>query len=162
MVSYETLENIGIETLHKTFLNAFSDYQVKTELPLFKFQQMLQRRGYVPKFSIGGAFENGILVGFVLNGIRNWDDRLTAYDTGTGVIQPYRKQGITSNMLLNVGQLFKEMGVEQYLLEVIQSNTSAFQLYKKQGFKILREFECFHLDKNKYNPIKLIRLNILI
>lgn len=50
MVSYETLENIGIETLHKTFLNAFSDYQVKTELPLFKFQQMLQRRGYVPKF----------------------------------------------------------------------------------------------------------------
>ncbi|MGO5067089.1 MULTISPECIES: GNAT family N-acetyltransferase [unclassified Clostridium] len=152
MVSYDTLENIGIETLHKTFLNAFSDYQVKTDLPLFKFQQMLQRRGYIPKSSIG-AFEGGILVGFVLNGIRNWDDILTAYDTGTGVIQPYRKQGITSNMLLNVGQLFKEMGVEQYLLEVIQSNTSAFQLYKKQGFKILREFECFHLDKNKYNPI---------
>ena len=56
-------------------------------------------------------------------------------------------------MLLNVRQLFKEMGVEQYLLEVIQSNTSALQLYKKQGFKILRDFECFHLDKNKYNPI---------
>lgn len=61
-------------------------------------------------------------------------------------------------MLLNVGQLFKEMGVEQYLLEVIQSNTSAFQLYKKQGFKILREFECFHLDKNKYNPIKTYKV----
>ncbi|NFA59751.1 GNAT family N-acetyltransferase [Clostridium sporogenes] len=152
MVSYDTLENIGIETLHKTFLNAFSDYQVKTDLPLFKFQQMLQRRGYIPKSSIG-AFDDGILVGFVLNGIRNWDDILTAYDTGTGVIQPYRKQGITSNMLLNVARLFKEMGLEQYLLEVIQSNTSAFQLYKKQGFKILREFECFHLDKNKYNPI---------
>ncbi len=91
--------------------------------------------------------------GFVLNGVRNWDGKLTAYDTGTGVIETYRKQGITSNMLLNVRQLFKEMGVEQYLLEVIQSNTSALQLYKKQGFKILRELECFHLDKNKYNPI---------
>ncbi|AVQ44700.1 GNAT family N-acetyltransferase [Clostridium botulinum] len=152
MFSYDTLENISIETLHRTFLNAFSDYQVKMDLPILKFQYMLQRRGYVAKASIG-AFNDETLVGFVLNGVRNWDEKLTAYDTGTGVIETYRKQGITSNMLLNVRQLFKEMGVEQYLLEVIQSNTSAFQLYKKQGFKILREFECFHLDKNKYNPI---------
>lgn len=152
MFSYDTLENISIETLHKTFLNAFSDYQVKMDLPLFKFEYMLQRRGYVAKSSIG-AFNDETLVGFVLNGVRNWDGKLTAYDTGTGVIETYRKQGITSNILLNVRQLFKEMGVEQYLLEVIQSNTSALQLYKKQGFKILRDFECFHLDKNKYNPI---------
>ncbi|HDK7176682.1 TPA: GNAT family N-acetyltransferase [Clostridium botulinum] len=152
MFSYDTLENISIETLHRTFLNAFSDYQVKMDLPILKFQYMLQRRGYVAKASIG-AFNDETLVGFVLNGVRNWDGKLTAYDTGTGVIGTYRKQGITSNMLLNVRQLFKEMGVEQYLLEVIQSNTSALQLYKKQGFKILRDFECFHLDKNKYNPI---------
>lgn len=152
MFNYDTLESIGIETLHETFLNAFSDYQVKMDLPILKFQYMLQRRGYVAKASIG-AFNDDILVGFVLNGVRNWDGKLTAYDTGTGVIETYRKQGITSNMLLNVRQLFKEMGVEQYLLEVIQSNTSAFQIYKKQGFKILRDFECFHLDKNKYNPI---------
>ncbi|AVQ37996.1 GNAT family N-acetyltransferase [Clostridium botulinum] len=152
MFSYDTLENIGIETLHETFLNTFSDYQVKMDLPILKFQYMLQRRGYVAKASIG-AFNDETLVGFVLNGVRNWDGKLTAYDTGTGVIETYRKQGITSNMLLNVRQLFKGMGVEQYLLEVIQSNTSALQLYKKQGFKILRDFECFHLDKNKYNPI---------
>ncbi|HDK7168973.1 TPA: GNAT family N-acetyltransferase [Clostridium botulinum] len=152
MFSYDTLENIGVETLHETFLNTFSDYQVKMDLPILKFQYMLQRRGYVAKASIG-AFNDETLVGFVLNGVRNWDGKLTAYDTGTGVIETYRKQGITSNMLLNVRQLFKEMGVEQYLLEVIQSNTSALQLYKKQGFKILRDFECFHLDKNKYNPI---------
>ncbi|ENK0839418.1 GNAT family N-acetyltransferase [Clostridium botulinum] len=152
MFSYDTLENISIETLHRTFLNAFSDYQVKMDLPILKFQYMLQRRGYVAKASMG-AFNDETSVGFVLNGVRNWDGKLTAYDTGTGVIETYRKQGITSNMLLNVRQLFKEMGVEQYLLEVIQSNTSALQLYKKQGFKILRELECFHLDKNKYNPI---------
>ncbi|MBU5299167.1 GNAT family N-acetyltransferase [Clostridium sporogenes] len=152
MFSYDTLENISIETLHRTFLNAFSDYQVKMDLTILKFQYMLQRRGYVAKASMG-AFNDETSVGFVLNGVRNWDGKLTAYDTGTGVIETYRKQGITSNMLLNVRQLFKEMGVEQYLLEVIQSNTSALQLYKKQGFKILRELECFHLDKNKYNPI---------
>lgn len=152
MLMYNLLESTSIEKLHKTFLEAFSDYQVKLDLPLLKLQQMLKRRGYVSKASIG-AFENDTLVGFLLNGIRNWDGKLTAYDTGTAVIETHRKQGITSNMFLNAKELLEKMGVEQYLLETIQSNTSAIQLYKKQGFEILRDFECFKLDKNKYNPI---------
>lgn len=156
MFIYNTLESISIEKLHKTFLEAFSDYQVKSDLPLLKFQQMLQRRGYIAKASMG-AFENNTLVGFLLNGIRNWDGKLTAYDTGTGVIKTYRRHGITSNMFLNAKQILIEMGMEQYLLEVIQSNTSAVQLYKKQGFEILRDFECFNLDKNEYTPITTYR-----
>lgn len=152
MFIYNTLENISIEKLHKTFLEAFSDYQVKSDLPLLVLEQMLRRRGYVAKASMG-AFENNALVGFILNGIRNWDGKLTAYDTGTGVIKAFRRHGITSNMLLKDKQLLIEMGVEQYLLEVIQSNTSAVQLYKKQGFQILRDFECFSFDKNKYTPV---------
>ena len=152
MFNYETLENTNIEILHEAFLSAFSDYQVKIDLPFWKFQQMLQRRGYVSEISIG-AFKNQVLVGFVLNGFRNWNGKLTVYDTGTGVIGEYRKQGITSNMLLNIRELLKEKEAEQYLLEVIQSNTSAIQLYKKQGFEIIRHLACFQLDKNKYNPM---------
>lgn len=152
MFNYKTLENTNIEILHEAFLSAFSDYQVKIDLPFWKFQQMLERRGYVSVVSIG-AFENQVLVGFVLNGFRNWNGKLTVYDTGTGVIGEYRKQGITSNMLLNIRELLKEKEAEQYLLEVIQTNTSAIQLYKKQGFEIIRHLACFQLDKNKYNPI---------
>lgn len=150
MLIYNTLENMSMEKLHKVFEEAFSDYQVKFDLSLLKLQQMLQRRGYVSKASMG-TFENDKLIGFVLNGIRNFDEKLTAYDTGTAVIKTYRGQGITSNMLLYNKQLLKKMGVEQYLLEVIQSNTPAVRLYKKQGFEILRELECFKLSKNKYN-----------
>lgn len=149
MLSYKRFENISLEKLHNTFLEAFSDYQVKMDMPLLKLKQMLQRRGYIAEASIG-AFENDILIGFILNAIRQWNGKLTAYDTGTGVIKTYREQGITSNMFLNARQLLKEIGVEQYLLEVIQSNVSAVHLYKKQGFEILREFECYNLDKNKY------------
>ncbi|WP_315116232.1 GNAT family N-acetyltransferase [uncultured Clostridium sp.] len=152
MFSYKILGKTSIETLHKTFLDAFSDYQVKMDLPLWKFKQMLQRRGYVPEMSIG-AFKNEMLVGFVLNGFRNWNGKSTVYDLGTGVVGEYRRQGITSDMLLNIKEALKEKQVEQYLLEVIKSNTSAVQLYKKQGFEIQREFTCFQLDKNKYNPI---------
>lgn len=152
MFNYKILDKASIEILHKAFLDAFSDYQVKIDLPFWKFKQMLQRRGYVPEMSIG-AFENERLVGFVLNGFRNWNGKSTVYDLGTGVIGDYRRQGITSNMLLNIKEVLKEKQVEQYLLEVIKSNTSAVQLYKKQGFETQREFSCFQLDKNKYNSI---------
>lgn len=148
MFIYNTVENISIEELHDTFVDAFSDYQVKMDLPLIELQQMLQRMGYVAEASIG-AFEENVLVGFLLNAVRQWNGKLSAYDTGTAVIPNYRNHGITSNMFLYAKEVLKKMQVKQYLLEVIQSNTSAVNLYKKQGFEILREFECFNLDKNK-------------
>lgn len=152
MFYYKTLENTNIEIIHKTFLNAFSDYQVKIDLPLIKFKEMLKRRGYVSEISIG-AFNNESLVGFVLNGFRNWNGKSTVYDTGTGVISEYRKQGLTRNMLLNVKKLLKDKEANQYLLEVIKVNTPAIELYKKQGFEVIRDLDCFKLNKNKYNPI---------
>lgn len=131
MLAYRTLNDASIETLHEAFQNAFSDYQVEMDLPIETFKQMLQRRGYAPEISIG-AFKDDRLVGFVLNGLRNLNGKTTVYDIGTGVIIDYRRQGVTSNMLLNVKEVLKQNQIEQYLLEVIQSNTSALQLYKKK------------------------------
>ena len=153
MLAYRTLNNASIETLHEAFQNAFSDYQVEMNLPIETFKQMLQRRGYAPEISIG-AFKDDRLVGFVLNGLRNLNGKTTVYDIGTGVIIEYRRQGVTSNMLLNVKEVLKQNQIEQYLLEVIQSNTSALQLYKKEGFKIRRNFSCFKIDKKSYAPVK--------
>ncbi|WP_285079899.1 GNAT family N-acetyltransferase [Paenibacillus sp. UMB7766-LJ446] len=145
------LDKISMETLHQVFVDAFSDYQVKMDLPFWKFQQMLQRRGYHPGISMG-AFKDERMVGFVINGLRNWNGKATAYDMGTGVVKEYRRQGITSDLLLNIKMLLKEKNVEQYLLEVIQSNESAVQLYSKQNMKIQREFSCFQLQKDKFIP----------
>lgn len=153
MLAYRTLNNVSIETLHEAFQNAFSDYQVEMNLPIETFKQMLQRRGYAPEISIG-TFKDDRLVGFVLNGLRNLNGKTTVYDIGTGVIIDYRRQGVTSNMLLNVKEVLKQNQIEQYLLEVIQSNTSALQLYKKEGFKIRRNFSCFKIDKKSYAPVK--------
>ncbi len=152
MLDYRTLNNTGIEILHEAFRNAFSDYQVEMNLSIETFNQMLQRRGYAPEISIG-AFKNDRLVGFVLNGFRNLNGKTTVYDIGTGVIIDYRRQGVTSNMLLNVKELLKQKQIEQYLLEVIQSNTSALQLYQNEGFKIQRNFSCFKIDKESYVPL---------
>lgn len=152
MFSYKILNETSIEMLHEAFVDAFSDYQVKVDLPISKFQEMLQRRGYVAEISMG-AFVNEKLVGFVLNGLRMWNGKLTVYDAGTGVIGEYRRQGVTSNILSNIKSVIKEKGVEQYLLEVLKPNESAVKLYKNQGFEIERELECFQLDKTQYSPI---------
>ncbi|HYF82976.1 MAG TPA: GNAT family N-acetyltransferase [Clostridia bacterium] len=153
MFNYKTLENVDIEIIHQAFINAFSDYQVQIDLPLWKLKQMLQRRGYIPDKSMG-AFNGEVLVGFILNGFREWNGKLTAYDTGTGVVPEYRKQGITTKMFHNVLDQLKCEGAEQYLLEVLQQNISAYQLYRKQGFEISRTFSCFKLDKSKYQSQK--------
>ncbi|SHO48361.1 GNAT family N-acetyltransferase [Anaerocolumna xylanovorans] len=149
MILYETLDKISNETLHQTFVEAFSDYQVKIDLPYWKFQQMIQRRGYNPEIS-AGAFKNQKLVGFALTGLRSWNGKTTAYDIATGIIPECRRQGITSNILAHIKNLLKEKQVEQYLLEVIKTNQPALELYQKQGFQIQREFSCFQLNKNKF------------
>jgi len=149
MYDYKTLEHTSMKNIHETFINAFSDYQVKIDLPFWKLENMLTRRGYNAKASMG-AFDKEQLVGFILNGLRNWNDKKTVYDTGTGVIQEYRKQGITTTMFEKAKEILLENNIEYYLLEVIKTNTAAFELYKKQGFQIVRELECFHLSKNNY------------
>lgn len=154
MIDYNLLKNVEIKTIHNAFVNAFSDYQVKIDLPLVKFQNMLTRRGYTPKISMG-AFDNNELVGFVLNGLRNYNGKLTAYDLGTGVAGSYRKQGITSNLIKQVKKLLVESEVSQYQLEVIKTNTSAFELYKKSNFEIVRELECFILNKSSFSASQI-------
>jgi len=151
MILYKTLDKTNSQTLHKTFVEAFSDYQVKIDLPFWKFEQMLQRRGYNPEISIG-AFKDETLVGFALNGLRSWNEKATVYDIATGVVPECRRQGITSSIFLRIKELLKEKQVEQYLLEVIKSNQPAVQLYQKQGFEIQRELSCFQLNKNQFIP----------
>lgn len=160
MIYFKALDKISIEVVHKTFQEAFSDYQVKIELPLWKFQQMLLRRGYHPAISIG-AFQDERLVGIVLNGLRQWKGKVTAYDLGTGVIAEFRRQGITSEMLLQVKSLLKTKQVEQYLLEVLKTNQSAIELYNKQGFELQREFSCYQLEKEKFIPKTSVKVKHL-
>jgi len=151
MITYEALNHTKTEVLHRTFTEAFSDYRVPMRLPLWEFRQMLQRRGYRPELSVG-AFENDRLIGFVLNGMRGWNGVPTAYDVGTGVIGAFRERGISSKLFTQAGQLLKERGIEQYLLEVLQSNRAAVLLYEKQGFRLCREFSCFQIGKEKLVP----------
>lgn len=148
MIVYQTLAGVGLESIHRCFIEAFSDYQVKIEMPIEKLRLMLQRRGFDPELSIG-AMADGALMGMILNGRRQWNGVDTIYDTGTGVVPEYRRQGITNAMFLEVLKLSRSLDIRQYLLEVIRTNTPAVELYQKQGFATTRTFGCYKAAKEQ-------------
>ena len=146
MYSYKTLENIELEVIYNTFVEAFSDYQVKFDISFYNFQIMMKRKGLNLEFSMG-TFKDGKMVGFILNGVREWNGKITIYDVGTGVVLEHRKKGVTGAMFKKLLEVCRDKKIEQYLLEVLQENSGAVNLYKGNGFQITREFDCYFLNK---------------
>lgn len=157
MITIKTLSAISIEQVHEAFAKAFSDYVEPIDLTCDELQYSIERRGYNPDLSFG-AFNENELVGLTLNCIRQWNGELTAYDAGTGIIKEFRKQGIATRIFKESLPVLKENKITQYLPEVIKTNTGAFDLYKKAGFTVTREFDYFISTKDKIE-LDLEKLN---
>ncbi len=148
MIEIKQLTNVSMEVIYKASVNAFSDYVEPFDITIDQFRYMIERRGCDLNLSFG-AFSGTELVGFTLNGVGNWYGKRTAYDTGTGIIKEYRKQGIATKMFEESLPVLRSNGIEFYLLEVIRTNTKAFELYKKAGFKVIRELDYYDIEKNE-------------
>ena len=155
MIEIKTLTNISFEKIHMAVADAFSDYVEPFDLTVKELKYMFERRGFNLNLSFG-AFYKDRLVGITVNGIGDWGGKLTAYDSGTGVIKEYRKRGIARRMFNESLPVLKENNIKQYLLEVIKTNTGAYELYKKAGFKIVRELDYFKINKEKLRYNKMI------
>ncbi len=145
-MEYRSLTDTTTKCMHEAFLQAFSDYQVPMNLSLETFERKLKRNGFKPELS-AGAFEHDRLVGFVLNGVREWTGEKTIYDTGTGVVPEFRGAGIGNRLLNLVNELCVRNNISVYQLEVIQDNVGAVSLYKKQGFQVKRSLNCYRLSE---------------
>lgn len=145
MHNFKTLDSVNNRVIYDSFIEAFSDYQIKLSLDYESFQDINRRRGLSTEISVA-AFNDTKIIGLILNGLRDWQGKLTCYDMGTGVLSEYRRRGVTSQMFHFVLSELKKKHVQQYLLEVLQENTAAIELYKKEGFQVTREFVCWKLD----------------
>ena len=146
MINIKTLDGIGFETIHNAFIKAFADYEEPNQPTLRELKYKIERRGCNLALSFG-AFDNDEPVGFTLNCIGEWNGQQTAYDTGTGIIKEFRKQGIAKRIFDESVPILKQNKVDQYLLEVIKTNTKAFDLYRKTGFEVVREFDYYISSK---------------
>ena len=136
-----TLTPADFGAVHRAFVEAFSDYVVPLAPPPDRLLEMLTRRGWVASAS-SFAIENDRIVAFTLNGIEG--DR--AYDSGTGVVPSHRGRGLGRQMMEASFELLRAHGCRDYTLEVIDSNTTAANLYRSLGFEELRGLQCWTHD----------------
>ena len=146
MISYRLLFAADLIPLYECFLEAFSDYQVDMQMSREQFEQRIARDGVRLEIS-AGAFDDGKMIGFYMNGNGLWQGKQTAYDAGTGVIPEYRGGGVAKELFAFIVPRLKEVSIAQYLLEVLSENDGAVALYRKLGFVETRVLAVFRSDE---------------
>jgi ribosomal protein S18 acetylase RimI-like enzyme len=135
-----TLTPADFKAVFAAFADAFSDYVVKLSPTREQLAEMLTRRGYLPEASVG-MFEDGRMVAFTLNGV----DGERAYDSGTGVVISHRRRGLGRRIMEASMDVLRERGCTTYVLEVIDANVRAVELYRGLGFRETRGLQCWSL-----------------
>ena len=157
-MQYEVASKFSEEELVKAHNDVFVDYEGVGELSLEIFQAINVQRGVKYEYSVV-AVEDDKIVGLILNAVREYKGIKTGYDCGTGVIPDMRGKGIAKAMFEEVKKILLSIDVHKYVLEVIQTNEKAFNLYKNQGFKIIREFDCLGGKREEFES-ELPQINI--
>jgi ribosomal protein S18 acetylase RimI-like enzyme len=121
---------------------SFSDYLV----PMPSEVSYWENRFKAARVDFGlsfGMFDKDKLVGFIINGIDDVDGIKTAFNTGTGVTQSARGQGVTDKLYQYALPIFKDQGIQRCSLEVIEKNERAIHVYERIGFAIHKRLKCF-------------------
>lgn len=146
-IEIRSLANISFDQIYETHLKAFKDYPFQWSKEAL--EKTIYRRGYDASISFG-AFHKNELVSFTLNGIGTYNSLKTVYDTGTGTIEEFRGKGLATQIFEFSIPHLKNMGVQQYVLEVLEDNEKAISVYSKQGFYVSRKFDCFRVNSNDW------------
>lgn len=153
MLTFKNLEGVTDPQLYRTFDESFRDYPVNLGFDEAALRLCLDRRS-CEKIHSYGAFEGELLVGFVSNAVRELNGVLTAYDALTGVSVHHRRLGAGKGMMEASAEHFRRMGIKSYLLEVIDTNEKAYNLYKRVGFTFSRKLDSYALSPKADLPIK--------
>ncbi|MFC1936033.1 GNAT family N-acetyltransferase [Chloroflexota bacterium] len=144
-LNLQFLSENDLPVLYQTFMEAFADYvQDASHVTETNFTNRAIKNGVDYETSVG-AFDQGKMVGFTAVAHDNFCGGYAAFDAFTGIIKPYRGQGLAKAMFEFVVPKLKANGVERFYLEVIQSNEPAVRAYQKAGFTITREFDAFEI-----------------
>lgn len=152
-VEIHSLTNVDINELSALYNLSYQNYYVPIDLNIEQFQNKLKMEDIKLDYSIGATID-GKLVGFLLYGIRNYNDIKTAYIGGTGVCPDHRGKKITQQMLDFSFPKLKEANVNQIFLEVNTKNDFAINAYEACGFEKTRVL-------NSYKGVPILVVNPL-
>jgi ribosomal protein S18 acetylase RimI-like enzyme len=143
----KNLESVQLSEIVDCMLIAFEGYFVQMPSDLEYWAN--RYRGARVDFSLSyGMFDEGKLVGFIINGVDWQDGHLTAFNTGTGVIPSHRGLKVVDQLYEFAFPEMKEKSVTKCALEVIQDNSRAIRVYERIGFSIEKDLRCFRGNWN--------------
>ncbi|QIK61444.1 GNAT family N-acetyltransferase [Dysgonomonas sp. HDW5A] len=147
-IEIRLLEGISFKEVYEAFMESFSDYEVPMQMTIGQFQEMVVTRDIDFNYSVG-CFSDEKLIGFIICGYREIEGKKYCYDGGTGIIPDFRRKGIANKLFTYLVDLLKKKSIEVFLLEVLENNIPAIELYLKNGFITQRRLECFQIKKNE-------------
>ncbi len=137
------LGHTAFNDIIECFLKAFENYFVKMPTDYNYYRQ--RWKAAKVRFDLSyGMFDNGKLVGFIINAIDKRDGEYIAFNTGTGVIPEYRGRKIVRSIYDYAIPNLIENGITKCSLEVITENNRAIKSYENIGFKIFKHYKCFN------------------
>jgi ribosomal protein S18 acetylase RimI-like enzyme len=145
-----------MKQMHRTFMESFSDYAVPYKLTLDEFAHKMRHKIHLNYAYTFGAFSNEKLVAFVFHSINQYENNLTAYNGGTGVLKGHRGNKLPAFMYDHALPALSSDGIRFCVLEVLQSNQSAIKVYEQIGFYKTKQLACFQLKfPEKLKPVEL-------
>jgi len=147
----KNLKGIPLEKIVDCLVIAFDGYFVKmpSDVGYWRTRYKGARVDWELSF---GAFKEDQLVGFIINGVDFLDDKLTAFNTGTGVIPAFRGQQVVDRLYAFAIPFFEEKGITNCALEVIQENARAIRVYERIGFAKKRGLLCYKGELTTAHP----------
>jgi ribosomal protein S18 acetylase RimI-like enzyme len=155
----KTLEKTPIETIVHCLNEAFSEYFVKVPTDLHYWSRRFNNVKVAPKLS-WGVFDNGQLVGFIINAINEEKGKRYAYNACTGVVEEHRGNRLVQKMYEAGIPELKANGIARCTLEVIEQNEKAVKAYKSVGFKIKKRLKCYNGSLTPKGTSKIVETNI--
>ncbi|WP_420582436.1 GNAT family N-acetyltransferase [Reichenbachiella sp.] len=157
---YRTLTKEDLGQMHRTFVEAFSNYQVNMKMSREAFEDRMLFKLNINFDMSPGVFSGDKLVGFIFQSIHEYEGVLAAYNGGTGVIPGYLGQGLTTKLYDFISPKLTDTGVKKCVLEVLVNNKHAIKAYQNAGFEKSRTFQCLMirdgmLDVNAENEFEI-------
>jgi ribosomal protein S18 acetylase RimI-like enzyme len=125
-------------TLNQPYVKKFDDYDNET---LKRYDQILNN-GY--SF---GAYENNVLVGFIISEPREWNRSLWVFEFH--VAETHRNRGIGKRLMEFVAENARRKGLRTIVCETQKTNANAIEVYRKLGFS-LEGIDISYYSNNDY------------
>ena len=79
------------------------------------------------------------------------------YDVATGVRKKYQGEGIGDELIKKIPKILSVNKGSRFILEVLENNVPAQNLYKKYGFQVVRKLTCYEYTIEKMEDEKDIK-----